>query len=139
MHTYARSCPHMHAHMSANMLLCTIVPACACSMLGAITSTCVGIHDCDPAHVHNASATQIIPELAPLNIPGSLSFHICSHHVCINATYCADCVLHMGHTIDLMQSIISSFVLVHANYMNFIYLSKCISQIDHLQCASDLA
>jgi hypothetical protein len=73
----AQSCLHEYAHIGAIMPACicttcyyvcvltsAIVPARACSILDTITSMCVGAHDCDPAHVHNAHVSAIMPTRA---------------------------------------------------------------------------
>ena len=73
----AQSCLHEYAHIGAIMPACicttcyyvcvltsAILPARACSILDTITSMCVGAHDCDPAHVHNAHVSAIMPTRA---------------------------------------------------------------------------
>ncbi len=73
MHTWARTCYYVY------ILTSDIVPACACSMVGAITPMCVGTHNYVHARKHNAYVGAIMPIRAGTMIPSRACTHECNH------------------------------------------------------------
>jgi hypothetical protein len=122
----AQSCLHEYAHIGAIMPACicttcyyvcvltsAIVPARACSILDTITSMCVGAHDCDPAHVHNAHVGAIMPTRACTR----------RHNHSLTCMYTCVCTHEHNHSLRFVPSIqFNQVISVHIVFVQQLQL-----------------